>query len=103
MTTVEPNGNIDVLKLNEQSGKDWLKGLLHSGNVEVTFNKINGDKRVMTCTLNEDAIPAPKKEDTTETNKQDKKVNENVCVVWDINAKGWRSFRWDKVTEVLHD
>ena len=51
MTTVEPNGNIDMLKLNEQSGKDWLKGLLHNGNVEVTFNKINGDKRVMSVQL----------------------------------------------------
>jgi len=101
MTTVEPNGNIDVLKLNEQSGKDWLKDLLHNGNVEVTFNKINGDKRVMTCTLKEDVIPVPVASDK-EINRN-RAPNENICVVWDINAKGWRSFRWDKVTEVLHD
>jgi len=43
---------------------------LQVGKLEVTFNKVNGDKRIMTCTLKEDAIPGYKP-----ANK-DKKVNE---------------------------
>ena len=80
-------------------GKDWLKGLLHDGEVVVTFNKLNGDKRVMTCTLKEGVIPPATKEDPA-SQKKVRKINEEVCVVYDVNAKGWRSFRWDKVTDV---
>ena len=82
-----------------QEAKDWLKGLLHDGEVVVTFNKVNGDKRVMTCTLKEGIIPPATKEDPA-SQKKVRKINEEVCVVYDVNAKGWRSFRWDKVTEV---
>ena len=75
---------------------------LVKGEVVVTFNKINGDKRVMTCTLQEGIVP----EATKKINEgdplwlKDKKINEEVQVVWDVNAKGWRSFRWENVTEV---
>ena len=86
-------------EFNTQESKDWLKGLLHDGDVEVTFNKINGDKRVMTCTLKEGVIPPATKEDPA-SQKKVRKINEEVCVVYDVNAKGWRSFRWDKITEV---
>ena len=55
---------------------------------------VNGDKRIMTCTLKEDAIPGYKP-----ANK-DKKVNKEVVSVWDINAEGWRSFRLANITEV---
>jgi hypothetical protein len=67
---------------------------LQVGKLEVTFNKVNGDKRIMTCTLKEDAIPGYKP-----ANK-DKKVNKEVVSVWDINAEGWRSFRLANITEV---
>ena len=33
-------------------------------------------------------------------NKSDKKVNETILSVWDVDAKGWRSFRMDTVTQV---
>lgn len=70
---------------------------LKSGTVVVTFNKVNGDKRVMTCTLHESVIPTPVASDS-EINRN-REPNEQVQVVWDVNADGWRSFRWDKVTE----
>jgi hypothetical protein len=39
---------------------------------------------------------------TTEEKKDttDKKVNEDILSVWDIDAKGWRSFRINTVTRV---
>ncbi|MAD25484.1 MAG: hypothetical protein CMO44_15090 [Verrucomicrobiales bacterium] len=72
---------------------------LVKGEVVVTFNKINGDKRVMTCTLQEGVVPEATKKDPA-SQKKVQKINEEVQVVWDVNAKGWRSFRWANVTEV---
>jgi len=72
---------------------------LVKGEVVVTFSKINGDKRVMTCTLQEGVVPEATKTDTI-SQKKVQKINEEVQVVWDLNAKGWRSFRWANVTEV---
>ena len=72
---------------------------LVKGEVVVTFNKINGDKRVMTCTLQEGIVPEATNKDPA-SQKKVQKINEEVQVVWDVNAKGWRSFRWANVTEV---
>tara|TARA_Y100000389_G_scaffold179765_1_gene194097 strand:+ start:2126 stop:2293 length:168 start_codon:yes stop_codon:yes gene_type:complete len=34
--------------------------------------------------------------------KKEKKVNEAILSVWDVDAKGWRSFRMDTITQVRH-
>jgi len=73
---------------------------LHNSTIEVTFTKVNGDQRVMTCTLQEALLPARKVLKEGETPKI-KKVNEAVIPVYDINAKGFRSFRVDSVTNVV--
>jgi hypothetical protein len=62
--------------------------------MEVTFLKLDGDKRVMTCTKSFDVIPL---EHQPKTNKEPK---EGTITVWDINAQAWRSFRYDRVQEV---
>ena len=65
---------------------------LKRGIFEVTFTKINGDKRVMECTLHRKVLPqATKKDPLTETKVRE--LNEEVVSVWDVNAQGWRSFR----------
>ena len=60
----------------------------------VTFNKLNGDERIMTCTKSFDVIPEEHKP------KTDKEPKEGTVTVWDTNAKGWRSFKYDRVTKV---
>ena len=60
----------------------------------VTFNKLDGNERVMTCTKSFDIIP---KESQPKTDKATKEGN---VTVWDTNAKGWRSFRYDRVNKV---
>ena len=85
----------NVLKILKES----TIAKLVKGEVVVTFNKINGDKRVMTCTLQEGVVPKATKKDPA-SQKKVQKINEEVQVVWDVNAKGWRSFRWANVTEV---
>tara|TARA_R110001606_G_scaffold35780_1_gene103668 strand:+ start:182 stop:439 length:258 start_codon:yes stop_codon:yes gene_type:complete len=70
---------------------------LQNGLSEVTFIKVNGDVRVMTCTLDDTIIPAdllPK----TSAPSDAVKVNETTVSVYDVNADGWRSFRVENVT-----
>ena len=76
-----------------------LKNLLEQNVLVVDFNKISGDKRVMTCTLREDMKPRATKDDTMSLKKV-REVAEAVVSVWDVNAKGWRSFRYDRVNSV---
>ena len=85
--------------VNTEKGKNWLLGLLKETEVIVTFTKTNGDERVMTCTLMEGIVPPATKEDPISQEKV-RKVSDAVCCVWDVNAKGWRSFRWDNVKKV---
>jgi hypothetical protein len=93
--------------MNEQSsqvdtpeGRDWLRGLLKERNVVITFTKVNGEERVMTCTLNESTVPPALVSKVLREAVPVKKENLEVCNVWDINAKGWRSFRWSNVKKI---
>lgn len=109
LTELNGDGNRDRGRYGEDLKEEMLSVLkilkentiakLVKGEVIVTFNKINGDKRVMTCTLQEGVVPEATKTDTI-SQKKVQKINEEVQVVWDLNAKGWRSFRWANVTEV---
>jgi len=76
-----------------------LKNLLAQNVLTVDFNKISGDKRVMTCTLREDMKPAATKTDAM-SQKAVREVSDAVVNVWDVNAKGWRSFRYDRINAV---
>lgn len=66
----------------------------------VTFTKLNGEQRIMTCTLDPALIPEeamPK--GTKEKKEPSAKQLENIGV-YDLNAKGWRSFKVANVTDV---
>jgi len=76
-----------------------LRNQLTQNVMVVDFTKLNGDKRVMTCTLREDIKPHATKDDTMSLKKV-REVAEAVVSVWDVNAKGWRSFRYDRVNSV---
>ena len=79
--------------------KPDLKHLLEQNVAVVDFTKLNGDKRVMTCTLREDIKPRATKDDTM-SQKAVREVSDAVVSVWDVNAKGWRSFRYDRLKKV---
>jgi len=79
--------------------KPNLKNLLEQNVAVVDFTKLNGDKRVMTCTLREDIKPRATKDDTM-SQKAVREVSDAVVSVWDVNAKGWRSFRYDRINSV---
>lgn len=79
--------------------KPDLKLLLEQNVLVIDFNKLNGDKRVMTCTLREDMKPAATKTDTM-SQKKVREISDAVVSVWDVNARGWRSFRYDRINSV---
>ena len=79
--------------------REDLDKLLEQNVLVVDFTKLNGDKRVMTCTLREDMKPAATKKDPMSQEKV-RKVSDAVVSVWDVNAKGWRSFRYERVNAV---
>lgn len=82
-----------------QFNRDELRDLLVENVLQVTFDKLNGDERIMSCTLRRDILPAA---DASKVDNQGKKAAETSLSVWDINANGWRSFRMDKIKAVAH-
>jgi hypothetical protein len=75
--------------------KDWLLSLLRSEVVELTFIKKDGSERIMTCTLAEQTIPAENVPKGT-----DRAKNDEAVAVFDLENNGWRSFRWDSLTNI---
>ena len=79
--------------------RDELMETLQKEVAIVTFKKLNGDERVMPCTLIADFLPPAKKDDAI-TQKKVREISDKVCAVWAVEAKGFRSFRYDRVTNV---
>ena len=79
--------------------KRWLKSHLAYGETTVVFTKKDGTERVMKCTTNPELVPAVELVESAEP-KKEKKVNEEVMPVYDLEAKAWKSFRWDSIKEV---
>ena len=79
--------------------RDTVLKDLRENVIEVTFNKVNGDQRLMRCTLKPNLLPESYQKDEGEEKKFHRE-NENVISAWDIQKGGWRSFRIDSVTYV---
>ena len=60
--------------------------------MQIIFNKVNGEERIMHCTLHETVLP--------ETSIHNKKNNDEVLPVWDTDIGAWRSFRLDSVKDI---
>jgi hypothetical protein len=78
-----------------QDLRPLLLELLRTDTVEITFIKHDGSERVMTCTLNSDRIPLSAKPKGTREIRE----NDEILRVYDLDNKGWRSFRLDTVIE----
>jgi len=57
--------------------------------------KKDGTQRNLLCTLLPSELPA--QTDLEKAFKQQKTPNPDVLAVWDLENKGWRSFRYDSV------
>jgi hypothetical protein len=72
--------------------RDTLIKNLQMKAMRITFTKVNGDERIMDCSLQESLVPP--------TNPDNRKENEEVLPVFDINKGEWRSFRMDSITKI---
>jgi hypothetical protein len=88
-----------IAQLKNIPTKDELYKMLQENVVEVTFTKLNGDERVMPCTLIPDYLPPAKKNDPI-TQEKVRKVSDEVVAVWAMEANAFRSFRYDRVKAV---
>lgn len=77
---------------------DKLKTTLSENVCIVDFTKVNGENRLMKCTLVADQIPETPVASDGEFSP--KPVNEAVVAAWDLEANGWRSFRVENVNSI---
>ena len=68
-----------------------LKELLKTNVVEVTFWKVNGEKRTLNCTLQPSFLPESVVKEET------RKESDTSIAVWSVDDDGWRSFRWESI------
>ncbi len=99
MNSSEKNFNVTLSESDLKKFKRWLKGHLAYGPVTITFTKKDGTDRVMECTTNPKLVPVPEIKESTEP-KKEKKKNDEVMPVYDLEAKAWKSFRWDSIKQV---
>jgi WYL_2, Sm-like SH3 beta-barrel fold len=106
MQNLEDNSNFGIqtaLKTEKEfkAFKKWLKGHLNYGPVTVTFVKKDGTERVMNCTTNSELVPVvPVLTEEVAVPKKEKKKNDDVMAVFDLEVKEWRSFRWDSIKRI---
>lgn len=79
-----------MVKYTELENQALVKSALVDGVIEIEFLKADGSKRIMKATLQESVVPH------VEPNTE-RKINPDTQVVWDTDANGWRSFRWDRL------
>ena len=97
--------------------RDWVRSLLNTTEITVTFVKADGTLRDMRCTLDGDKIPPqppraakPAKEAPVDGLRQHGFLREGKEVtkpeeshtqkVFDLDAGAWRSFRYDRLKKV---
>lgn len=97
----------------QQLMREWIRGLLHSGEITVTFVKADGTEREMLCTLNGHKIPVsvakpvnlttgttPVDGIVRESKKPRKEPDPHSIRVFDLEKQEWRSFRFDRLRKV---
>ena len=102
------NANWDLIwgKKEKTMNRDEIIDILHNNVANITFTKVNGDVRVLKCTLLDQYLPQKEVDPSgvdieliSETQER-KAINDNVVVVFDVENDGYRSFRVDSVTSM---
>jgi hypothetical protein len=77
----------------------WLRSILKTETVTVTFTKKDGTERVMNCTLNPEVIPPIEIKESIEPKKPRKESTTSIRV-FDTDIKEWRSFTTKSITQL---
>jgi hypothetical protein len=77
--------------------KEQIVETLKNNVCEITFTKVNGEVRVMPCTLRENIVPVYERK----TPVKEATAKESATLsVWCTDKAAWRSFRIDSVTNL---
>lgn len=82
---------------SEEDRRDAIMQMLQEGVCEVTFTKVDGETRVMPCTLDTSLMPA---RTVTESSAVQRSFKPSTLSVWCTDQNEWRSFRVSNVTRV---
>lgn len=88
-----------LLKTDPSTAKQQLKENLNTDIMEIIFQKVNGDLRNMRCTTNIKYVPI----EIVNENSNPKIIrseNPDVCRVFDLDKKEWRSFKYDNLIDI---
>jgi hypothetical protein len=97
--------------VNKAIIRDWVRSMLQSQPITVTFVKADGTVREMLCTLDSSRIPAMPDvtilsnstaniDDLVESKKPRKQPDPHSIRVFDLDKMEWRSFRFDRLKKV---
>jgi histidinol phosphatase-like enzyme len=78
--------------------QDSLIERLHNDIVEITFDKVDGTRRVMKCTLDEAYIAVHA--ESREKKENTRKPKEGLLVVFDTEKNDWRSMRVESIVAI---
>ena len=77
---------------NTEERNHWLRKVLSKNIYEVTFTKIDGETRVMPCTLDEQHLQRQPESQLREVRAQ-RELNPATLSVYCTDKTAWRSFR----------
>lgn len=86
--------------------RDWVRTLLQTQEITVTFTKADGSIRDMRCTLDWGKIPEDKQPKNTSIDgivKESKKQSDSdihSIRVFDVEKNEWRSFRFERLQKI---
>jgi hypothetical protein len=83
----------------EDSVKTAVTNILSVQVATVKFTKVDGTVREMKATLSPQFIEVVPLVEGAEP-RRERKSNPDVRTVYDVDAKTWKSFRWDKLISV---
>jgi hypothetical protein len=78
----------------QETFREWLRGLLRTETVCLTFEKKDGTIREMRCTLSESKLPK------VEQAKESARKNDSSMPVFDLDKGEWRAFRFDSIKTI---
>tara|TARA_R110000868_G_scaffold168243_1_gene402901 strand:- start:691 stop:1005 length:315 start_codon:yes stop_codon:yes gene_type:complete len=85
----QENTSVEWTDVEWKTFADWAISMLKIGPATVVFTKKDGTERTMQCTLEPNVLP---KVELKEDKKTNRKQSDTSIAVYDIEAKGWRSF-----------
>ena len=89
-------------KFDTDESKNWLLNII-KGDIPptITFQKVDGEIRVMKCSTNEAFLPKVVIDESVEIKpKKERKESTTSFRVFDVEKQDWRSIKWDSMISI---